>query len=354
MHRIFRAELGLVSVLVACGNANDVVGGACSQGYVPQDGTCVPASAVNTNGDGGLSQDDAQVGSDANDGDGHGIVDRTIPSPTTDPTSATNSGPPFFCIAPEILCSGLCLDPTSDPDNCGSCGKVCPSNTCVGGKCVGSAPGHVIVIGQDYAMIPTAASSQARVLSNATLMPLSNPLRVMSYEEYADATAVKNAEALVSGEAKLLGRTVTFLATTSSSTVSSTIDITTYDVLFVHDQKNAPSGTLATIGTGWSMDGNVATFLHAGGVVVVLTGGTGTGEMPSLATNASLLAVDSQTTITGSLTVLAPADAVGSGVVSPYLPKANVVSMSTEANGGDVVWVVGQSGTPVVVHKVMP
>ena len=192
------------------------------------------------------------------------------------------------------------------------------------------------------------------MLSNATLMPASNPLRVMSYEEYSNTTAVANAEGVVGADAKQLGRTISFVAVTSSTSVASQINIDDYDVLVVHDQMNAPSGTLAQIGSAWATDGHIASFLHAGGVVVVLSGGTKTGEMPALATNANLLTVNSQTNITGALTVLAPADAIGAGVVSPYIPKPSTVTFDTEANGGDVVWVVGQNGAPVVVHKVMP
>ncbi len=45
--------------------------------------------------------------------------------------------------------------------------------------------------------------------------------------------------------------------------------------------------------------------------------------------------------------------------MSPYVPKPNTVSMTTEPDVGNVVWVVAQSGDassgdPVVVHKVMP
>jgi len=76
--------------------------------------------------------------------------------------------------------------------------------------------------------------------------------------------------------------------------------------------------------------------------------------MPDLATNAQLLSVNSQTVTTGSLSVLAPADAIGSGVVSPYVPKPSTVSFDAEASGGNVVWVVAQNGAPVVVHKIMP
>jgi hypothetical protein len=347
---------GSAFALAHCADMNSVVGGACAVGYVEQDNTCVPASPASTNNDGGLTQTDGQTPGNGGDGGQNGDAGPGSGSDgsATNPSSSLYTGPSTVCFAPEILCSGTCIDPTSDPNNCGSCGHVCPSNSCVASKCVGSAPGHVVVIGHDYTTSPTVASSQARVLSNATLIPTSNPLRVMSYEEYASGTAVSNAESLVNAEAKLLGRGVSFVSVTSSSAVSSGINVTSYDVLLVHDQLNAPSGTLGAIGSTWESDGNIATFLHAGGVVVVLTGGTGTAEMPALTTNAQLLSIQAESVISGSLDVLAPADAIGLGVVSPYIPKPSTVSLTTEADGGDVVWVVGQSGAPVVVHKVMP
>jgi hypothetical protein len=339
-------ELACALVVVGCADVNSVVGGACAEGYVEQNSACVPAPSTSTDGDGGLTQADGS----ANAGDGGGDGQRA----NRDAGSSNALGPTNTCVAPQLLCGNDCIDPTSDPNNCGSCGKVCPSNSCVSGKCVGSAPGHVVVIGHDYTSAPSTFSSQARVLSNAVLLPASNPLRVMSYEQFAGAAAVKNAEGLISAEAKQLGRSVTFVATTSAQTVSSSIDVSAYDVLLVHDQSSAPDGTLATIGSSWQADGNVAAFLHAGGVVVLLTGGTGSGQMPSLATNAQLLSIDAQANVVGSLSVVAPADAIGSGVVSPYVPKSNTVTFETEPNGGNVVWVVAQSGAPVVVHKVVP
>jgi len=346
------AIIAFALALGACAAGNSVVGGECAEGYVQQGDTCVLATSVQPSQDGGVqTNQDGGDGSTASNDDGGARDGSTASGDGAIPPNET-IGPQ--CTAPDLECNGQCIDPSSDPDNCGSCGHVCPSNLCVLGKCQGSAPGHVVVIGHDYASAPSTFSSQARVLSNATLMPASNPLRVMSYEQYASQTAVANAEGLVGSEAKQLGRTVSFVAIASSTDVSNKINIDDYDVLVVHDQMRAPSGALAQIGTGWASDGNIASFLHAGGVVVVLSGGTGTAEMPALATNASLLSVTSQSVITGSLDVLAPADAVGEGVVSPYAPKPSTVTFDTESNGGDVVWVVAQNSAPVVVHKVVP
>ena len=44
------------------------------------------------------------------------------------------------CSAPQSRCGDSCIDITNDPDNCGSCGNVCPAynstdRTCTSGKC---------------------------------------------------------------------------------------------------------------------------------------------------------------------------------------------------------------------------
>jgi Flp pilus assembly pilin Flp len=54
---------------------------------------------------------------------------------TTTTTSSTTST--TLCSAGETDCSGTCVDLTSDPNNCGSCGTVCPPATpvCIGSVC---------------------------------------------------------------------------------------------------------------------------------------------------------------------------------------------------------------------------
>lgn len=56
-------------------------------------------------------------------------VDAGAPSP-----DVVDAGPP--CLAPRALCGGACVDPRSDPQNCGACavacaaGQVCAESTC--------------------------------------------------------------------------------------------------------------------------------------------------------------------------------------------------------------------------------
>jgi hypothetical protein len=40
------------------------------------------------------------------------------------------------CAPPNVLCGGACVNPASDPTNCGACGNFCPAgNQCVNGLC---------------------------------------------------------------------------------------------------------------------------------------------------------------------------------------------------------------------------
>jgi hypothetical protein len=83
--------------------------------------------------------------------------------------------------------------------------------------------------------------------------------------------------------------------------------------------------------------------------------------MPAFETQAGLLAVSAHTRIPPGtpVDVIAPSDAVGLGVLSPYgVGKSSVHFATSEANGGNVVYVVSDSfdggSEPVVVHKIVP
>jgi hypothetical protein len=213
------------------------------------------------------------------------------------------------------------------------------------------------VIGHDF-QDALAGSSQARVLTNAVFIPTSNPLRILSFEQFADAAVVANVKALIQSAAG--GRTINLTVTTNPAALASPILAQLYDVVLVPDQQGGAPATLATTGASWAAD--LATFAKAGGVIVALDGNAGLGGMPQLLTSALLLDVSGHQSIAaGSLVgIVAPADRIATLVVSPYGTfDRSVTIQSNEPNGGNVVYVAeqvigGVPSDPVVIHKVVP
>jgi hypothetical protein len=233
---------------------------------------------------------------------------------------------------------------------------VCPSQICLNSVCQGSTAGGIVFIGHDY-LTSVPGTAQARVLSNAVFIPQTNPLQVMSYERYATASAVARVKSILSGFATQEGRGLSITSTDVDADIPNKLVVSSFQVLIVQDQPTAAPGALAALGASWAT--TLTTFTQAGGIVVILDGGTGVGEMPALSTATTLLSVTAQAPVaTGTpLIDLAPGDVVGEGVVSPYGAGKNSVSITTEASGGSVVYVIDQpheagAGAPVVVHKV--
>lgn len=369
-----------------CGEASSIFGGECVSGYArcaggccpePRDGAGVEASAEDAQGDTGVPGDDSGVDWDASrDGSIRNLLDGASDAPETAPpidSGAVDGSTPeaaapeaggddgggeaAVCLAPSMWCSGVCTDVTSDPLNCGSCGNVCPSQLCTASLCVGSTSGAIVYIGHAFS---SYGPGPAGVLSNAAFMSRSNPLRILSYERYARATAKSNVHSALDDSATQLGRKLQLTSTVSDGDIPATLSIQGYDVLLVLDQPDAAPGALGALGSSWAS--TLATFTQQHGIVVVLDGGDGVGGMPAFTTQTALLQVGLESSVSSTLPlqVLAPGDAVGIGVVSPYAAPPGSVSFQTEANGGPVVYVVGGmgggdagAGGPVVVHKVL-
>jgi hypothetical protein len=262
-----------------------------------------------------------------------------------------------LCTLPLIDCGGTCVDEQTDPLNCGMCGMVCPSGLCLLGDCVGITAGDIVAIGHDYASTPVR-SSEARLLSNAVFLPPTNPLRILSYEQYAIASQVTNAKSVLTQSAQSSGRTIQFTVVTSSTLIPTDVMSGSYDVLLIYDQGNAPAGSLATIGASWQS--SLQAFVDTGGDVVVLDGASGANpEMATLMSSAGLLDTTTEVPIAQNtqLLVKAPADAVGTFVLSPYAAQTSSVSfvVAGAPDAGTMVYVVDESTdaglVPVVIHR---
>jgi hypothetical protein len=399
--------LGAMLAVSACGDENSLVGGVCTPGYVASAGACVPGEAdgaaedgssdVVTPDSGGEEEGDASTTADGpSDGSGDGRAEAASDAEDVDAISsdavandATGTDacvPPFDtnaqcgscttscaaadtckpvdggfacmprCAPPTEYCAGVCVDLKTDPDNCGACGRFCASGLCTGGSCVGATPGDVVYIGHDYFATPTG-TAQGRVLGNAALLPARPTVRMLSYERYANSTAVGRAKAIVNAVAGQRGRAVSFTATVTDSDIVSTLTVANYDALIVYDQSNAPAGALGALGAAWNT--SLTAFTKAGGAVIVLDGNSGTTrEMPSFATNAGLLTVTQHRSLASgtAVDVVAPTDTVGAGVLSPYGVTDHSAQFRTPSAFGVTIVVQNSANPndPVVAHRFVP
>jgi hypothetical protein len=108
----------------------------------------------------------------------------------------------------------------------------------------------------------------------------------------------------------------------------------------------------------------LTSFTKAGGVVVVIDGGDGTGEMHELINAGRLLDPTGKSTMTGQTDANnvqaynnAPFDVLGVNVLSPFRGLTNTCTFDTDAKaGGDTIFVVTDDqagGKPIAIHRVI-
>lgn len=262
-----------------------------------------------------------------------------------------------FCDAPLIECNGACVDLNSDSDNCGQCGRACPSAICQGGACIGAQAGHIVAVCMNYAE-NTPNSQPTNLLGNAVFLPLFNPVKILAYDEFASANPRARVDLTISWASAARGRGYQITSINQPEAVNSQLKKPDYDLFLVYDQPLAPAGTLATYGTQWAK--TLESFSHVGGVIVVLSGATGTKEMSQLLTSARLLEVTSESVMSRQQVYnRAPADAIGVNVVSPFLaPRDSCVFTTPTPTDNSTIFVVtdepesGIARRPLAVHRI--
>jgi hypothetical protein len=264
------------------------------------------------------------------------------------------------CSAPLSECGTQCVNFDTDENNCGECGRRCASGICQGRQCVGMTAGHDVVLCMDYSTPAPADSSPSQLLGNAVFLGPKSAVRVLAYSEYAQPQVMATVRASLGIAASNRGRTYTLTNSATSLDVANRLSVANFEVLLVYDQPTAPAGRLLSAGT--TIADAVDSFVRAGGIVTVLAGAGGRGEMPDFITGAGLVTVTGQEVVTGELLYdRAPADAIGVNVLSPFrAPRESCRFISPAPSDAFTVFVVtdtpsssGVLGAPAVIHRVV-
>ncbi|HEY5960590.1 MAG TPA: hypothetical protein VIV60_28750 [Polyangiaceae bacterium] len=262
-----------------------------------------------------------------------------------------------FCDAPLVECAGACVDLNSDSDNCGQCGRVCPSAICQGGQCIGAQAGDIVAMCMNF-LETTQASQATQLLGNAVFLPLFNPVKILAYDQYVSPTVRTRVDQTIEW-ASALRRAYRITYISSPEAVNQQLKKPDFDVFLVYDQPLAPAGTLGTYGTQWAK--TLESFSHVGGTIVVLSGATGTKEMGQLLTNSRLLEVTAESSVSRKDVYLRqPGDTIGHSVFSPFrAPRDSCFFTTPTPTDSMTVFVVSDNATsatsqrPVVVHRIM-
>lgn len=314
------ACVDLQADLAHCGACFDDCGGACEAGVCRGDPNC-----------------DNPDGCPPDAGD---RPDGAVPPDATPPPDA------LVC-DPLLACDGTCVDPEVDPNHCGGCGVVCESGLCIDGDCLGSQPGHVIVIGHDY---ERPRLGMNRLVGNAVFLALGPTVDVLAYRGDATSAVVNGTRVAIDQVAAETGRAWT--ETAAATTAAIEAGLATTDVLLIDSQDGAGASDAELIQLGVDLEAELDGFLGRGGIVVLLDGEAAHGGTFQVLQAAGLFTAGGRTVVTGDvMAVVAPADAIASNVPSSYGGELTTVSFAT-ADGTEVV--EAPSGEPVVLHLVVP
>lgn len=372
----------------ACTNAMDDGGtdartDASLDGALDATDTMDASDAVDANDTGDVNADGMDVSLDSGDGS---MGDAMDASDSTDVVSEPDVSPPV-CGIGQVLCGTLCLDVSSDPNNCGGCNvmcamgevcaagdcvavcapaplqtcggscvdtdrdatncgfcdNVCATGICINGECSDPVAGHVVVVGHNF---ESSRAAQDRIAANAVFIPRVNPVQVVVYEGTSVASSITHVDGAISRYATGSGRTWRRTPVTAANL---TFELRKADVLVVYPQRGSTNAELLGHGTTWSSA--LTTFVQNGGVILLFdtpsVNNIGTYQIlgPSM-----LFAGSGVTDISNSVINLdALGDVIAIGVPLSYLGSNNTVKFNT--GDGVVVMSGGVPSGPVVIHR---
>ncbi|HEY1551361.1 MAG TPA: hypothetical protein VGG28_26210, partial [Kofleriaceae bacterium] len=218
-----------------------------------------------------------------------------MPEGPTTPISPTQPDPPL-CSTPLTDCGGVCVDTTSDADNCGACGLTCATGFCQASACVGEIAGHVVAIGHDY---QTTDAAMNRVLGDAVGLVTGQFTRIGYWR---GSSSLEGAQAAASSGLAQTGRN-DFGLELAALDAKSLLEI---DTVVIEPQQGSGDDAEAA---GTAVAQSLLDFVEAGHVVVVLE--TTGGVSYRFADGAGLFSVAAPIDVSNTaITVAAPADAV--------------------------------------------
>lgn len=281
----------------------------------------------------------------------------TYPNRVCAPVEGAYSCVPL-CELPLVECNSTCVDLNSDSDNCGQCGRACPSAICQGGQCIGARAGHIVIIGMNFRET-TPDAQPTYLLGNAVLLPRFEPVKILAYTEFADPNVATAVDTTIGWAAtSIIGRDVAITHVSQAQAVNDRLKKPDFDTFLVYEQAKAPSGTLADYGTQWAK--TLESFSYVGGVIVILSGSTGVREMPQFLTNSRLLEVSAETSVSRShIFNREQGDSIGTGVLDEFLAPWDTCTFDTPTpTDSSTVFVVTDGAPtpaerrPVVVHRI--
>jgi hypothetical protein len=256
----------------------------------------------------------------------------------------------------QTICGWQCVNTGSNRDNCGYCGVACKSGLCSNSQCDDSGTGRVIVIGHDYLANKTTMS---QVLPNAVFLWSIKQVRLLAYKVWANSTAVGNANDAIAYGAGRREFEITFLADEDDIAAQ----LAAADVFLIYGQEYATDPILTELRQKWAnaittfvnRGGTVSGGTVSGGTVIVLDGVYANQGTVQVISQAGLFDVQQNASVTDAVcTVVAPGDALASGLLRNYLCEQNSVGFTTSEGSPSTTFVVSSGGDPVVLDKVFP